>query len=364
MTCMAEEIHKRHSIIKLLTIVQWVLPIILFFMATGFELGEHIIYEHNSISPAFVSEMAIFGVVGPVSVWLVLRWVRDNQRQLEIANAQIYEMNFQLELRVAERTAELREKNQALEDANKELQALDDLKSDFVSLVSHELRAPLTNINGGIELIARHKERLPERKQAVLDILRDESARLTHLVKNILDVSLLETGKLDPIAGPIALQPFLRTLINSRIHTNKQHTIAVYVPSNLPAAWADEVHLADVIINLVDNAIKYSPDGGNITVSAEQAGDDIIIAVHDTGVGIPPYAQKHLFKQFYRANNNNDREVYGHGLGLYFCRKLIEAQRGKIWVESTGVPGEGSTFFVSVPVIHELEDESVLDPFN
>ncbi len=360
---METQSQQRHSIIRVLTIVQWILPIILFFLAASFELGEHIIYEHDSLSPAFISEMAIFGVIGPVTVWMVLRWVRRNQKQLEIANIQIYEMNAELEGRVAERTAELRDKNQKLKEANEELQALDDLKSDFVSLVSHELRAPLTNINGGIELIARHKDKLPERKQAVLDILRDESERLTHLVQNILDVSLLETGKLQPVAGPIALSPFLNTLLKSRMHTQNYYTITVNAPHGLPAAWADETHLADVVINLVDNSIKYSPDGGEISVTAQQADDEIIIAVQDRGIGIPPYAQKHLFKQFYRANNNNNREVYGHGLGLYFCRKLIEAQNGKIWVESSGAPGEGSTFSVSLPIC-ELWDDNDADTLD
>ena len=355
---------KQHSIIRVLTIVQWVLPIILFFLATVFEITEHVIKEHEIFSPALWSETALFGIIGPVAVWLVLRWVRENQKQLEVANFKIYKMNAELELRVAERTVELEEKNIALKEANEELRALDDLKSDFVSLVSHELRTPLTNINGGIELIARHKEKLPERKQAVLDILRNESLRLTHLVQNILDVSLLETGKLKAVPGPIALQPFLNTLLSSRIHTQQNHTIVINIPPDLPEAWADETHMGDIIINLVDNAIKYSPEGGEISVSAYRENDSIIIAVKDNGIGIPPYAQRHLFKQFYRANNNNDREVYGHGLGLYFCRKLILAQKGEIWVESTGVPGEGSTFFVSIPVIYELEDENILDTVN
>jgi len=198
----------------------------------------------------------------------------------------------------------------------------------------------------------------------VLDILRDESARLTKLVKNILDVSLLETGKLNPIPGPIVMQPFLNTLIASRIHTNKNYLIQVDVPSTLPAAWADESHLADVIINLVDNAIKYSPKGGEILVKVWQENCMLLVAVKDYGLGIPLHAQRHLFKQFYRANNNNNREVYGHGLGLYFCRKLIEAQHGNIWVESSGISGEGATFYINIPVINELEYDGVLDTID
>ncbi len=347
---------RQYSIIRLLKLVQWTLPVVLFFLAATFEVLEHVIIDREPLAPAFLAEMTIFGIIGPVSVWLVLRWVLENQKQLEAANIQIHRMNADLEQRVAERTIELEEKNMALQEANEELKALDNLKSDFVSLVSHELRAPLTNINGGIELIARHKDGLPARQQSALDILRDESLRLTHLVQNILNISLLETGNLNPIPGPIALQPFLRTLLASRIHINNTHNIIINVPPDLPPVWADESHLGDVIINLVDNAIKYS-NGGDIIVSAHKDNNGIIISVKDFGIGIPRYAQKYIFEQFYRANNNNDREVYGHGLGLYFCRKLIEAQDGQIWMESTGVNGEGSTFLIRVPTSIETENE-------
>lgn len=348
---------KQGSIIRLLKIVQWVLPIILFFLATGFEIAEHIIVEYEPFSLAFLGEMAIFAIIGPVSVWLVLRWVLENQKRLELANVQIYQMNAELEERVLQRTIELNEKNLALKEANEELKALDDLKSDFVSLVSHELRAPLTNINGGIELVAQHKDQLPERNRAVLDILREESLRLTHLVQNILDVSLLETGKLKPVPGPIALQPFLNMLLASRMHINNTHNVTLAIPADLPPAWADETHLGDILINLVDNGIKYSSEGSSITISAWEENNGITISVKDYGIGIPRHSQKYLFKRFYRANNKNDREVYGHGLGLYFCQKLIEAQSGKIWVESTGIDGEGSTFFVHIPTSIELENE-------
>lgn len=138
----------------------------------------------------------------------------------------------------------------------------------------------------------------------------------------------------------------------------------VDMPADLPSIWADESHFADVVLNLVDNAIKYAPNGGDILVAAHQEKDEIIISVKDHGIGIPPHAQKYLFKQFYRANNNSDREVYGHGLGLYFCQKLIEAQNGRIWVESAGIPGEGSTFYISIPVIQEVEDEYLLDTID
>ncbi|MFQ5613415.1 MAG: sensor histidine kinase [Anaerolineae bacterium] len=291
----------------------------------------------------------IFGVVGPLVVWWVLGWARRNQARLERANTEISQLNSDLERRVAERTGELAEKNSALARANAKLKALDTLKSDFVSLVSHELRAPLTNINGGIELIARERAALSPARREALDILRDESIRLTRLVQNILDISLLEAGRLTPNPGPLPLHPFLDQLLKGRLPAYSSHNLVVDVSPDLPPAWVDETHLADVVVNLVDNAVKYSPAGGEIRVSVHNDWQGIILAVSDQGIGIPPTEQTHLFERFYRANNAADREVYGHGLGLYFCRKLIEAQQGRIWVESEGIPGRGATFYLSLP---------------
>jgi signal transduction histidine kinase len=350
----------RRSVLRQIKVVQWVLPLLLLLMATGYESVEHIVHKGEGLSLTFSTEVLIFGVLGPMTVWWVLGWVGQNQARLEHANAEISLLNSELEKRVAERTAELAEKNTALAQANADLKALDDLKSDFVSLVSHELRAPLTNINGSIELIVRERDALSPGRREALDILRDESARLTKLVQNILDVSLLEAGRLTTTPGPLPLHPFLNQLLKGRVPEHGPHRLVVDVSPDLPPVWVDETHLADVIVNLVDNAVKYSAEGGEIRVSARNGDAELILSVCDEGIGIPPSEQSHLFERFYRANNATDREVYGHGLGLYFCRKLIEAQKGQIWVESEGVPGRGTTVYLSLPVCcpEEAQDES------
>ncbi|MFQ5578670.1 MAG: ATP-binding protein [Anaerolineae bacterium] len=347
------------SLAKQLRTIQWILPLVLFFVASIYEYLEHLVYqEEGPVVVIFSTEVLVFGVAGPVAVWWVLGWAANKQERLEGANAKIRQLNADLEQRVAGRTAELAQKNSALEQANRELMALDRMKSDFVSLVSHELRAPLTNINGGIELIARERNALSAARREVLDILRKESARLTGLVQNSLDISLLEAGRLKTNPGPIPLHPFLRHLLQGRLSADGPHRLLLDIPPDLPPAWADEAHLADVVVNLVDNAVKYSLEGGDIRVSARNGGGELVLSVSDDGIGISPEEQAHLFKQFYRANNGTDREVYGHGLGLYFCRKLVEAQGGRIWVESAGIPGRGSTFHVSLPVCPEdINDE-------
>ncbi|MFQ5854297.1 MAG: sensor histidine kinase [Anaerolineae bacterium] len=350
--------HTRPSLTQQITVVQWVLPLMLFLVASSYETVEHILQGKEGFSVHFGAEILVFGTLGPMAVWWVLGWVGRNQVHLEQANAKIRQLNTDLERRVAERTAELAEKNAALTKANTELQALDRLKSDFVSLVSHELRAPLTNINGGIEVLNQEREVLSPARREALDILRDESARLTKLVQNILDVSLLEAGRLVPNPGPLPLRPFLNQLLKGRLAADGPHQVAIDVPPDLPPAWVDETHLADVIVNLVDNAVKYSPAGGEIRVTARNGRQELVLSVSDQGIGVPPEEQPHLFERFYRANNSADREVYGHGLGLYYCRKLIEAQNGRIWVESEGVPGRGTTFHVSLPLCPEhVNDE-------
>ncbi len=359
------------SLVRQIKIVQWVLPLLLFLIASGFETLEHL--PAGKISFDFGAEVFIFGILGPLAVWWVLGWVARNQTHLEQANVKISHLNSDLEQRVAKRIAELAEKNvilaqvnaeladknEALARANTELQDLDILKSDFVSLVSHELRAPLTNINGSIELIAREQAALSPARREVLDILRNESTRLTKLVQNILDISLLEAGRLFPTPGPLPLRPFLNQLLKGRLPTT--HQLVMDIPHDLPPAWVDETHLANVVINLVDNAVKYSPDGGDICIGVRSKGDqNLTLSVSDQGIGIPPAEQAHLFERFYRANNSADQEVYGHGLGLYFCRKLVDAQGGDIRVESEGIPGQGTTIYLSLPVCYEeiIEHES------
>ena len=341
------------SLEKQLQVIQRILPLVLLVVALGYEVFEHVLERGEGLSFYFNSEVVIFGVFGPLAIWWVLGWAATKQTHLERANAQIRRLNSDLEQRVADRTAELAGKNIALEKANKELKALDKMKSDFVSLMSHELRAPLTNINGSIELVAKERDALSPHRREALDILQNESDRLTRLVQNILDVSLLEAGRLTSRPGPVALRPFLNRLLQGRLPAQDPHRLIIDIPPGLPPAWVDETHLADIVVNLVDNAVKYSPEGGEIRVGVRNGGEEIRLAVQDQGIGIHPDEQPHLFEQFYRANNATDREVYGYGLGLYFCRKLVEAQHGRIWVESDGQPGQGTTFFVSLPVCYE-----------
>ncbi len=276
----------------------------------------------------------------------------------------IQQMNLELETKVAERTRqlgaateELRRRNDELERANAELQKLDELKSEFVSMVSHELRAPLTNINGSLELLLQddtlgagvgHRE--------MLQIVQEQSARLTRLVQGILNVSRIEAGQLvlQPQAFNIVAQ--IERVIDvweSRGVANRFERPSV---QNLPSVWGDRDRTEEILFNLIDNAIKYSSEGATIRVDAESEGKVVAVSVSDRGIGIPDDEIDKIFEKFHRVDRSDASESYGYGLGLYICRRLVEAQGGQIWVES--VLGEGSTFRFSLPLAGHGQVES------
>ncbi len=268
----------------------------------------------------------------------------------------IQQLNLELEAKVAERTSqlgaaseELRRRNAALEQANRDLKKLDELKSEFVSMVSHELRAPLTNINGSLELLLEGDSACmnPDHRE-MLQIVWEQSQRLTRLVQGILNVSRIE-------AGQLVLQPQvfnISSLIEKVIEVWESRGVANPLQRpraiNLPSIWADRDRTEEILFNLIDNAIKYSPDDATICVDAEANESHVVVSVSDQGIGIPAEELIKIFDKFHRVDRSDATESYGHGLGLYICRRLVEAQGGQIWVDS--VVGEGSTFYFSLPL--------------
>jgi len=342
-----------------LSLAQWLLPLLLFIIAVGFESMKHLVIEARPIEPAFFVELFFLGVLGPVTVALVLRWVSSQVHKREKAETTTRKLNIELEKIIEERTQKLEFAYQELADKNQELEELDRLKSEFVSLVSHELRAPLTNINGGLELILQFDTNLDPQFRDTLAILKQQSERLTRLVENILDISLIEAGKLPLRPGPVALIPVLRK-VTFMMQAKTPH-ISVRMPqdTSLPLVWADEDYIAEVFVNLLDNAAKYSPDWAPITIGAQAQDEELMISVSDWGIGIPEEKLGHIFDRFYRLDTSDAKESYGYGLGLYMTKKLVEAQGGRIWTEST--PGIGSSFFFTLPLARETPNGEELN---
>jgi len=233
-----------------------------------------------------------------------------------------------------------------LRRVNEELRDLDRLKSEFVSMVSHELRSPLTNISGAVELLLDSGGEVDEKR--MLEVIGQESARLARLVQGILDVSRIEARKLDLKRESIDIIPLLQRVVVNLQSSTSLHQFVVPHADSLPRVWGDEDRIAQIFLNLLDNAVKYSPQGGKITVTAEAEGKAMVISVTDQGVGISDKEKTRIFRKFHRVNGRDSREAYGHGLGLYITKGLVEAQGGRIWVESS--VGKGSTFTFTLPL--------------
>lgn len=268
--------------------------------------------------------------------------------QLTSAHDALEQLNANLEQKVNEKTANLSEAYAQLEQQNIALQKLDELKSDFVSLVSHELRAPLTNINGGIELVLKRK--LPDRTIQTLDLVQAEISRLTRFVETILDISALDAGRIPLYPGPILIDNVSQKMEQQMLHLADAKRIRWEIPEKLPEFLADEKALNSILFHLLDNAMKYAPSG-DIRVKAGFQQDEGWIAVSDEGAGLPEEAIPFIFDRFYRYNTDDARTIYGHGMGLYIVKRLIEAMNGRI--EAQNLEGGGARFTCWLPLFKE-----------
>ncbi|MCL4562730.1 MAG: HAMP domain-containing histidine kinase [Chloroflexi bacterium] len=353
-----------HEPQTILRIIQSVLPLVLFLVVFIYEADEHLVDSQESwLNLHFVSEVMFFGVMGPVILFLVLGYLRRLMNEQIEGQIQLSRLNRDLEAKVAERTAALEQRHTELAQANDELKELDRMKSDFVALVSHELRAPLTVLNGGLELAAQQAEALPRGARRTLEVMAAETERLTRFVQTILNLSQLEAGKLTLNLGPTAVLPLLERTVET-VLLNGSRQILWDVPSDLPPVWADEIYLGEIMSNLVQNADKYSPPGKPIHLSAVVDEERIALSVVDHGPGIPAEIQPHVFEEFYRGRYSESMGP-GWGLGLYFSHKLAEAQGGGIcfqspvWSEAEA-PGTRFTLTLAVAETPEEDEQEVL----
>ncbi len=341
-----------------LDVLEWVLPIFLAVTAIVFELIEHL-SQNELEDPYFISEIIIFGLMGPIIIRGLIVWMQELLAAQKRAAAEIQALNRDLESKVIERTAALEQRNAELDRLNRELRDLDEMKSDFVALVSHELRAPLTALNGGLELALQSSENLPPRSRAILEIMEAESKRLTDFVQTILDVSRLEAGKFAITPGPVAVRPLVEQAA-AIVLASGRRKVEWDITPDLPPMWGDETYLEQTIRNFISNADKYSPADKPIRLGACMNGEKIRISVKDHGAGIPNEMGERIFSRFSRLQSAESSPP-GWGLGLYLGRKLIEAQNGEIgfvspvW-EHRGTKS-GSEFYILMPVARTPEDD-------
>jgi len=232
------------------------------------------------------------------------------------------------------------------------VQAANSAKTEFISFVSHELKQPMTSIKGYADLLAKGAAgELTERQRSFLEVIRSNVARMDALVQDLLDISRIEAGRLRLEIGRVAMEEVVEEAVRSvrREVEAKGQTLEVEVSPPLPPVAADRNRLVQILVNLLSNAYRYTPEGGHIRVLAELVdGHFIRCSVSDTGIGITPEEQERLFTKYFRSQHPVVRSVPGTGLGLVITKSLVELQGGRIWVESE--PGMGSTFTFTVPV--------------
>jgi len=249
---------------------------------------------------------------------------------------------------VADRTQQLAEKVEELARANDELQKLDQMRAEFVSLVSHQLGAPLANMSGAVQRIWADCPVMNTTCTRMLNVLEQQTARLERLVQDVLNTALLETGELSLHPEPISVLPIVQQMIEQVETRTVDRPILLPAKPGLPLAFADRDRVADVLVNLLDNADKYSPPGEQIVIDVRASQTEITISVQDAGGGLPSSDLERVFDKFYRTDTGDAQVAYGYGLGLYVCRRLVEVQGGRIWVENH--PQGGAVFSFTLPV--------------
>ena len=240
-----------------------------------------------------------------------------------------------------------------IRDVTAEREAMQ-MKNEFVSTVSHELRTPLTSIKGYIDLILDGEAgEVNEIQQEFLSIVKENSDRLVELINDMLDISRIESGRIVLKVQPLDIAERVCGAVNTfkAVLDQQGRSIHVDVPDELPKAAGDPDRVGQVLINFISNAIKYSPEGGDVYVSADFEDDRVKVGIRDEGIGIAPEDQARLFTKFYRVDSSLTREIGGTGLGLSICKSIIELLGGEVGVDSE--QGKGSTFWFTLPLASE-----------
>jgi two-component system phosphate regulon sensor histidine kinase PhoR len=230
------------------------------------------------------------------------------------------------------------------------LRKLERVRRDFVANVSHEFRTPLTAIQGFAETLLAGAMEDPQNRGRFLGIILEHSRRLARLTEDLLMLSKMDADRLELETRRIPVGPFVESCIETSTPRAKEKDLqlSVNLADRIPDIAGDRRRLTEVLQNLLDNAIQYTPAGGQIMVSAGPRNGEVIFTVSDTGIGIPQADQPRIFERFYRVDVARSREVGGTGLGLSIAKHLVEGHGGRIWVESE--VGQGSQFHFSVPV--------------
>jgi signal transduction histidine kinase len=256
----------------------------------------------------------------------------------------VEELN-QAEMTIQKMLTDLKSVQMQLEKAHHELKEMDQSRLKFISAASHELKTPLTAIKSNIDFILSEKNgKVPEHLRSYLLTIQRNTNRIHETMDRILDLTRIQSGRLQLSREPILLSKWVEEYIHEVKPADKNLTIQMDIPKDL-SVYADRNQLHDIFINLLFNAVKFTPDGGQIKITAIPDGQYILHEIRDNGMGIPEDKMNKIFEEFYQVEGG---KYGGTGLGLTITKRLVEEHGGKIWVESQ--LGKGSAFYFTLPL--------------
>jgi PAS domain S-box-containing protein len=226
-----------------------------------------------------------------------------------------------------------------------DIKEMERIKDEMISAVSHEMRTPLTAMLGFTEFLLENEVE-PDKQRGFIETIHNETERLNDLICNFLDMQRMKNDSRPLTDETVSLVDIIND--SSRLFScdKDMHTVVVECPQALPAIKGDSEKLHQVMINLLSNACKYSPPGSQITISAKSSADEVIVSVQDEGIGIPQSLRQKVFERFYRVDNSDRRMVGGTGLGLSLVKDIIEAHRGRVWIEANAPAGSRVLFAI------------------
>lgn len=305
----------------------------------------------NSNSPVANRLLSITGII--FSALVILKYkksaieIRSQKKLLDQLAAELTNYNNELELRVGQRTAELETSKQELKKALEKEKQLNELKSRFVSMVSHEFRTPLTTVSSSVSLLSKYAEAGNIEKQSH-HVARIKTAinHLTDLLSDVLSLSRLEEGRIVYKPEKFGMPQLVREILDELEVITKPGQLITYHHEGAEEVYTDRKIITHTLMNLISNAIKFSEAGAEVIINSRVANGEVEISVSDKGIGISDEDQRHLFERFFRGLNASN--IQGTGLGLNIVAKYVEVLSGKIHFKSK--IGEGTTFWVKVPI--------------
>lgn len=310
---------------------------------TSIRMGPFTVYDQN-ISYVF---MQLFIASMSVAALILSSVVFERKRNENLLRS----TNENLERLVRQRTERLRTLNTKLKGEIKERKLAELKRDEFVGIVSHELKTPITSIKTYVQLLERRqKNKTDEKSMRFLTNIHNQTDRVTHLISDLLDTTKITAGKMVLEKDEFDIDVVISMLVKDFQYIDEAHTF-IHTGEKIGTIYADKERLTQVLTNLLTNATKYSNEGTTITVTTKRTDTMALISVADQGRGIPKDKIDKIFERYYRVSGKAEKTTMSFGLGLYIAKEIIERHNGKIWVEST--QRKGSTFYIQLPFLQE-----------